>query len=208
MAIFKKGILGGFSGAVGPVIGSSWKKRHVLKSRPNRRKTILSDQHIKLGMLSNLLSAFSSPIKIGFYKKKNKDNAQNSAIQYNITRVFGGESPDFEIDYKKIVFSRGLREPAWSGTTIWDAKGQLRISWEIPETAKLNLIANDQAVVLIYNSSRKKRLEFQALAARKQLYLTIPIPEIYRNDTFHVWLFFISADGKMVSNSEYMGTVR
>ena len=186
MAVFKKGILGGFSGKVGPIIGSSWKKKHVLKSRPLRKKNILSDQHYKLGLLSSFLSEFSSPIKIGFHSKKNRDNAQNSAIQYNLGRAVGGTSPDFEIDYQKIVFSRGLREPAWSGKAYRDVDHQLKLSWEIPETAKVNLIADDKAVVLIYNASRKKRLDYETTAVRKQLYFSIPIPEIYKNDQFHI----------------------
>ena len=38
MGTFKKGILGGFNGTVGTVVGSNWKGITVMRSRPKDRK--------------------------------------------------------------------------------------------------------------------------------------------------------------------------
>lgn len=36
MGTFKKGILGGFSGTVGTVVGSTWRGMDVMRSRPKK----------------------------------------------------------------------------------------------------------------------------------------------------------------------------
>ena len=35
MAEIKKGILGGFSGKVGPVVGANWRGKDIIRSTPN-----------------------------------------------------------------------------------------------------------------------------------------------------------------------------
>lgn len=47
MATIKQGALGGFSGKVGPITGSSWKGKAVIKARPlsvNDPNTVLQQQ--------------------------------------------------------------------------------------------------------------------------------------------------------------------
>ena len=46
MAIFSKGILGGFSGKVGNVIGSSWRGKDVLRSLPTKRNWVATQSQL------------------------------------------------------------------------------------------------------------------------------------------------------------------
>ncbi len=42
MGKYNKGILGAFSGKVGPVVGSSWRGRDVLRSCPKKSNKVAS----------------------------------------------------------------------------------------------------------------------------------------------------------------------
>src|ERR1700741_3098626 len=60
MATFNKGILGGFSGKTGSVIGSNWKGRTVMRSLPGKRSKaptqVQLDQQEKFKLVVGFLS--------------------------------------------------------------------------------------------------------------------------------------------------------
>ncbi|SEA61362.1 DUF6266 family protein [Pedobacter hartonius] len=208
MATIRKGILGGFSGTAGPATGTNWRGQDVLKGRSKKRieKEDLLPQNFKLKVMSEFLGHFSALIKIGFYHRNKKDTPFNRAMSYNLERAITGEAPDYDINYKKIVFSKGNREPAWSVRAMLEQKDQININWEVPETANIKVIANDLAKIVIYNET-KKEARFSATAIRSDLSITVTIPEVFIGNKFHLWMFFVSPDGKNVSNSDYLGRV-
>lgn len=208
MAILRKGVLGGFSGKVGPATGSSWRHLDILKGPSSKKikKENLLPQNFMLDVLSRFLKPFRSFIRIGFYHKKNKDSPFNRAMHYNWDRAVIGVAPNYQIDYKKIILSRGPREPAWAARAILENETQMKITWEIPETTKIKLIGNDRAVVLIYNERTEKVLS-STTAIRSDLSVSIYIPMKDQNSNLYLWMFFVSADGKSVSNSDYIGSL-
>jgi hypothetical protein len=209
MAILRNGILGGFKGKIGPATGSSWRKLYIVKSRSGKKikKKDLLPQNFKLKVISTFFGNFSKLVKIGFYHKRNKDSPYNRAVHHNLRQALTGDAPNYIINYKKIIFSKGNREPVWSGKAILAQDNQIKISWEIPETAKLKVIGNDQAIVAVYNETKKKAAGFFVTAARLDLSVTVTIQKVFIGHTFHVWMFFVSPDGKSTSNSDYLGSV-
>jgi len=208
MAIFNKGILGGFSGKAGPVTGSRWRGLYILKTRSRKKikKRNLLPQNFRIRVMSKFLGKFTRWIKIGFYDKKNKEIPYNVAIKLNMQRAIFGESPNYEINYKKIIFSKGSREPAWSVRAILEHDNQIKVTWEIPETAKLNQIGNDQAIILVYDKM-KNRVMVSLTAKRVDLAIAISVPIAFQETTLEIWMFFVSPDGKSVSNTDYAGSV-
>lgn len=209
MAILRKGFLGGFSGPVGPGSGAVWKGRNILKSRPGKRTKPVQPQpqHAIMDVLSRFLSPFKRFIKTGFYHKKNKDSPFNRAMHYNWDRALIGSAPNYKIDYKKIILSRGSREPAWAGTVILEAADQIKVSWEVPVTAKMKVIGSDRAIIMVYNENEPQHICYSDKAIRSDLSATVEMLYIYRSRESHVWIFFVSPDGKSVSNSDYLGSV-
>ena len=47
MATFEKGILGGFSGKVGNVVGGTWKGKSYMRSKPNKRSSVPSEKQLE-----------------------------------------------------------------------------------------------------------------------------------------------------------------
>jgi len=208
MAILNKGILGGFSGKAGPVTGSRWRGLYIIKSRSKKKikKKNLLPQNFKMRVMSKFLGKFTKWIRVGFYDKKNKQIPYNVAMKLNMRHAIFGESPNYEINYKKIIFSKGSREPAWSVSAIPEDDNQIKVTWEIPETAKLNQIGNDQAIVLFYNKL-KNRVMVSLTAKRIDLAVSISVPIAFQETTLEIWMFFVSPDGKSVSNTDYVGSI-
>jgi hypothetical protein len=108
---------------------------------------------------------------------------------------------------KKIIFSKGNGEPVWSGKAVLVHENEIRITWEIPGTANLKVIGNDQAKVVIYNETNDTAVNLSRTATRLDLSLTLMIPDAYIGHKLHLWMFFASPDGKSVSNTDYIGSV-
>ena len=209
--VAKIGSLGNLRGKVGEGVASKWRSLTVIKSLPakrtkKQRKKRLSQQ-LSLPLVSGFLGNFVHEIKIGFHNKQAKLPPFQAAVKYNYERALLGTSPDFSIDYKKVVFSLGDREIAWAGKVVAEGNGA-RISWEIPQTSKIKLIGEDIANLVIFNATKDLRPGYEwQLSTRADLSFYIRIQRGSWGDHLHFWLFFTSPDGKTRSNSQYMGSI-
>lgn len=98
MANYNQGILGPFSGKVGPVVGSTWKGRQVMKGRPYPKKNVtpsLLQARVqqRMTVLANFLRPLGGFISLGmryaakaaaitprnYATKKNMENAMNNS---------------------------------------------------------------------------------------------------------------------------------
>lgn len=70
MGTLSKGILGGFSGTVGPVIGGTWKGIPYIRSRPPKRSGNFSteqlEQQVKFSIMMHFLQTVTGVIDVGF----------------------------------------------------------------------------------------------------------------------------------------------
>lgn len=210
MATIRKGILGAVNGLVGTVVGSKWRKLAILRSRPRRRSKSLrnqkKDQHFKLGGMSAFLSRFKDDINVGLYKKSGKVSPISLAMKYNLANASISTGANFEIDYPKIVFSQGNGERAWSEQIFFEPDRKIRITWDIPETANLKAIGKDNIRLMVYNVTKDLHIQPPTVAVRNTQTLTIDIGERSLDCLLHVWMFFVSPDGKTISNSDYIGS--
>ena len=86
MGVIKRGLLGGFSGRVGNIVGSSWKGIAIIKSLPlsvaNPRTTGQTTQRTKFStvvdLASNILSQFIKPLWDRFASQMSGYNAFTS----------------------------------------------------------------------------------------------------------------------------------
>ena len=209
--VAKIGPLGNLRGKVGEGVASKWRSLTVIKSLPAKRTKKQREkrlsQQMSLPLVSGFLGNFVHEIKIGFHNKQAKLPPFQAAVKYNYERALLGTSPDFSIDYKKVVFSLGDREIAWAGKVVAEGNGA-RISWEIPQTSKIKLIGEDIANLVIFNATKDLRPGYEwQLSTRADLSFYIRIQRGSWGDHLHFWLFFTSPDGKTRSNSQYMGSI-
>src|SRR5690554_4934174 len=115
MGIIKNGILGGISGKVGTVVGSSWKGIQYLRALPsgmsNPRTPGQETTRRKLNVIVKFLRVCLSLIRIGFGSQAIKKSAFNAATSYNFHNGIAGAYPDIDVNYATALLSMGTLLP-------------------------------------------------------------------------------------------------
>ena len=130
MGKIKQGILGGFSGKVGNVIGTSWKGISVVKVMPQSVANPKTGAQIaRRSKLTNTVN-FATAILAGFIKPVWDRFAQqmsgyNAFISANI-ELFANELPS---DYSKLVTSRGKLDKLGLLSFSIKSTGEVHIEW-------------------------------------------------------------------------------
>ncbi|MET1055138.1 MAG: DUF6266 family protein [Pedobacter sp.] len=211
--IIQKGPIGTLKGKVGNVVVGKWRAKDVAKQKPakmhKKKKKPQSDQNLRLGLVTHFLSPFSAYVKIGFEKKTNKNPGFQTAVEHNLKHVVIGEFPEYKIDYKKAVFSNGELDMAWGAKIALNGTDEIHVTWEVPETSKIRITGSDVVCLMLYSEEQSRLLYLgKKTYVRADLELTENFADIYHGNNLHGWLFFASPDGKSVSNTRYIGSVK
>ena len=209
MGKLKKGILGGFSGKVGNVVGASWKGIDYIRSLPasvkNPRTQGQVAQRTKFSTTMEFLRPLNQLINEGFRSASTgKLTAMNAAMSYNVKNAVKGELPDFEMDFERVLFSRGSLVGAATASANF-LEESVVYDWESTGTSGAS--SNDNVILVAYNADRKEAVYSIGVATRVMGYGNLAIPGLWEGDTLHTYIAFVSEDGKTSSNSMYTGSV-
>ena len=209
MGIIKQGILGGFSGKVGTVIGGSWRgisymRSHALKIKNPRTEAQVS-QRSKFTLALSFLKPITNVLRTGFKLYANKQTAFNAAMSYTLANAITGDYPDFELNFASALISRGTLTAAANGLAA-AADGKVTVSWE-DNTGIGTAKATDKALIAVLNPSKGEGLSDNVGSARSAGSQIIDIPADWMGDEVQVYLGFVSEDAKEVANSVYLGSV-
>jgi len=134
MGIIKQGILGGFSGKVAGVVGTSWKGRAVIKARPlsvanpktegqvSQRTSFKSVAQVGSSILTSVLRPLYNPIagNISGYNKFTSKNKQMfsgvGSFQFADTNIGGGT----------------LQHDQLNSITTADSGATIDVAWTVP----------------------------------------------------------------------------
>jgi len=210
MGKYKKGILGAFSGKIGTVVGSSWKGIEYMRSLPKPSTKAPTDQQMiqraKFALVSEFFRSASALINMGYQSLAQGKSGYNVATSDFIADAIIGTYPDFEIDYSKVLFSKGTLTGAY-GVTAVSEPGGVKVSWDDNSnsgTAK----ASDQIVILVYNPQKGQFVyDINTGALRSAGEDILPMPVEFAGDTVEVWVAFMTPDKKIFSTSMHVGQV-
>lgn len=211
MGKYLNGINGPFIGKVGTAVGTTWKGIPVMRSSPVKRKKPFTEGELRQQARFRLINKFLSPL-IDLFKQTFKQEAirvteYNKAISYNIKNAITGVYPDFTIDYESVLVGRGDLPGALSYALESPAPGQLKIAWT-GNMGKGKARADDRTYAAIYIEEQGQWISDAIQhTSRASEGLTPDISNMAGN-TLHVYLGFISADGREVSDSAYLGSIR
>ncbi|QZE13308.1 hypothetical protein K4L44_12000 [Halosquirtibacter laminarini] len=135
MGKISKGILGGFSGTVGSVVGSTWKGIDVIRSKPKMYKKSSTQSQIeqrkKFGAAVKFFSNIQDVIKISFHEAAIHQTAHNVAIKENFKHFsYDAQRDEIKIDYSKLIISNGSRPPVRNLVATKSADNMFEIDWE------------------------------------------------------------------------------
>lgn len=206
MGTLSKGILGGFSGTVGPVIGGTWKGIPYMRSRPAKRSGKFSteqlEQQMKFSIIVHFLQAVTGVIDVGFKNFANGMTAFNSAFSYNIKNGITGISPDFEVDYAKVLLSRGDLPNAIAPAATTTGS-QVFFTWT-DNSGMAKALGTDNSILVVYCKEMGASIFTYTGPQRSAASAQLDVSS-FAHQTVETWIAFISEDGSEVSNSLYTG---
>jgi len=211
MGKFLKGILGGFSGKIGNVIGAVWRGVDYMRSLPRKSSKPATEAQLiprlKMKVVVGFLRSINDLIKIGYQSYKGKQTPMNAAVAFHIDKAITGVYPNLNINFPKVVFSKGrlLRPSAPGVESVTPAK--IKFEWlnNAPATGS-STAATDMATLLLYNPVKEQFVTAEGVAARSSLTFTLDVPAEWIGDDVHAWMSFVGVNRKEVSDSVYVGT--
>ena len=209
MGKIKQGILGGFSGKVGTVIGSSWKGISYMRGQAQHVKNPRSagqvDQRSKFNLALNFLQPNVPYIRIGYKSQAAKQTEFNAAMSYIVKNAITGTSPNYALDYTKVMVSRGGLTQVTDAAASWAAAtSKLTITWT-DNSGVGTALAADKAMPFVYNKDKNETIYNTEGATRTTHTMDITVPSNWVGDKVEVYLGMVSDDGTLVADSIYLG---
>lgn len=204
MGVIKRGILGGFSGAVANVVGSSWKGIAVIKSKPlsvaNPKTAGQVSQRTKFSDCSlfarNILATIVKPLWDRFAQQM---SGYNSFIQANVAEFDGSGSATFA-NVKMSIGSLTASENFDASNTAGSA--DIYCSWD-DNSGTGTALATDEVYIVCYNTVTEEVAVSSADVTRTNDHVTVTMLQAPAAATDVVtWISFRSADGYRVSTSD------
>jgi hypothetical protein len=207
MGSIKLGILGGFSGKVGTVIGSSWKGIDYMRARAasvsNPNSPAQLDQRTKFSKVMEFLKPLTSFLRIGFKNQAVKMSGFNAAMSYTLKNAISGAYPAYEIDYAKALISEGTLPEALNPACVSTVAGEVRFTWEDNSTES-GASADDKAVLVVYNPVKKRAVNVMGGNTRTSGSQIMTLPSNFSGDEVQCYISFQNASGSVLSNSQFV----
>jgi len=130
MGKINQGILGGFSGKVGTVVGSTWKSINYMRAlavnvhNPNTVKQ--QCQRGKFKVVLQFCKTITPFLRVGFQEHEHGQSAVNAASSYLLRYAVEGCGNDAALDFDKVRVSQGSLTAAadaskWQPTRLFSA---------------------------------------------------------------------------------------
>lgn len=197
MGKIKQGILGGFSGSVAGVVGSSWKGIAVIKSKP------LSVANPKTASQTSNRNAFKSCaqaasklltniVKPLWDRNAQRQSGYNAFVSAN-KAAFDGDGLATPADF---VQTQGkLAETAIDSISIVAAQKNVVCNWT-DDQGEGEKLGTDVAYVVAYNANNNEWAQSSGLEVRGSESDTVSFEtDMEVDDVISVYLTFASADG-------------
>lgn len=208
MGRIKQGILGGFSGKVANVVGSSWKGTAVVKSRPlsvaNPKTAAQMSQRYSMATIvfvsRQMLVTVIKPLWDRFAQGM---SGYNAFVSRNIQYFTAGDISD----YSSIVISQGkMAATEITNATMNVARTQLTITFNTATTDPY-MFANDNMYAVAIDESNANTYTQVANTERSTGQILINFKEaLPASYTLHLYLAARRKDGTIVSNTWYTST--
>jgi hypothetical protein len=210
MGKIKQGILGGFSGKVAGVVGSSWKGINVMRAMPisvaNPRTTPQVNQRNKFSQsilfASQILSTIIKPLWDRFAVQM---SGYNAFIADNINN-FNAEGL---ITPENLIFSKGKMAAVPGFMVQYDSTSHHFTLFWLDDLEDNYMSEDDVMSFGVFVTEVKDKVDAKSsVAVRSSLtYDYAPFKSPNSTETWHFWISFKRPDGTIVSNSSYTNIV-
>jgi hypothetical protein len=209
MGTIKKGILGGFSGKVGTVVGASWKGIAYMRSLPQKVRNPRTEpqrmQRSKFAVTMKYLRPMTGLLRMGWKMYAHRQSPINAAMSYTIDNAITGAYPNYAIDPSRVLISRGSLAPA-ANASATPASGAVTFDWD-DNSGSSTAKQTDKALLAVVNPDKSEAVFDTTGATRSETTLSVILPTDWMGASVEAYIGFISDDGKEVANSVYLGSI-
>ena len=205
MAVLKRGILGGFTGSVANVVGSSWKGIDVMRSKPlsvaNPRTAPQVTQRNKFANVVEVASRLLVPVVKPLWDRfAQRQSGYNAFVSYNID--FFNQAG--LVNFSQFQIGRGILTTAdIDGAGTAAGTGRAAVDW-VNNSGQGTALDSDEVYFVAYNEVSGEWISSSAVVTRSAISAEAFFQDVVNiGDTIHFYLAFRRADGTIVSNTTY-----
>jgi len=210
MARITKGILGGFSGKVGTIVGANWRGQDIIRSTPKPSSRPPSEKQLLQQNKFKLVVSFLQPVT-GIQRKyfgsgSGSKSRVNLAVSYTISEAVQVNGSVPEILFPKVLITKGDLSGFQNVTAAPQSAQGITLNWE-DNSAQGNANATDQVNLICYCEELQTFGIFTAIAERSTGTASVSLPAIYAGKEVHLWAYFNNAAETSACSSPYLGTL-
>lgn len=200
MGVIKKGILGGFSGKVGNVVGANWIGIDYMRAMPASvaNPDTIAQREVRgtfRAITRFLLSYGIGNINVQFKPYRVKMSPFNAAWRYLYRHAITGSGDSVVIDFEN--FTPGNDNVIASLTTSAQG-GNLSITYTLANTPSAEEVKALSPQLIIYNADKAECFsDIDTLPNYNQssgTFQVTGVPAAWSGDNIHVYLFYMNAD--------------
>lgn len=210
MAEIKKGILGGFSGTVGTVVGSNWRGKDIIKSRPKTTNKPPTDRQLEQCVKFAAAIAFLSPLKqilsAYFGTDSGTRSRVNLATSYLIMQAIEMNDGLPRFLYSKVLMTKGDLAGFQNLSVTPAAGNRLDFAWEDNST-QARAAVNDVFCCVAYSEELQQFASTDGPALRQDGSASVAMPPEFTGKSVHLYAYFRNAAANAACNSVYLGSV-
>lgn len=211
MGTFSKGILGGFSGKVGNVVGARWRGKDIMRSLPTRGTYTPTPAQLDQRDRFKTAVLFLTPIKdilsAYFGKPQGDKSCFNLATGYHIKYALLPDGlNNYIIDYPKVLIGKGDLRGLSNASVTPNPNQELNIVWD-DNSGQGNAADTDELVIVVYCEGLNLFETANPAGTRNLTTVQMPLPAYWSGLDVHVWATFVTADKKLAATSTYLGLV-
>lgn len=203
MGTIKQGILGGFSGKVGTVVGSTWKAVHYMRALAvninNPRTEKQQNQRSKFAVTINFAKTMTPFLRFGYKEYSGQQTTFNAAVSYVLKHALKGSGTNVSIDYNKALVTRGSLMPAMDATVT--VSGNKAVFAWTDNSGMGDAALTDAAMLLAYNKDKGMAVYDIAAATRSDAKAELKLPANWSDDALAIYLGFCNENTTNVANS-------
>jgi len=209
-----EGIFGPVSGKVGNLVWYTVKGETYVRTAPSKRRGRKTKKEKANTSGFAKVQAFMKPISMllrdGFKDYGSKTGGYKAAVSYALLNAVEGTYPDQFVNPALVRISGGDLHMASSVQAVLEPDHSLRFTWSTEEGE--NGSAYDQAFLLAYapheNKMVRGNLAWQSTGAfRMTGEDSLQLVPDQEDQTYHVYLGFVSSDRTIQAHSVYLGSV-
>lgn len=209
MGKIKTGILGGFQGKVGTVIGSTWRGESIMRALPKTAAKAPTEsqriQRLKFKAVSEFLNPLRTTLSTYFGNDTGVKSKYNMATSYHITNAVEITEQGTQILYPRVLVAKGTLF-GFQNLTTTQSETVITLNWE-DNTVFGNAKAEDTVNVVCYIEEVNTFYVFESIANRDGLTASVTLPQNFLGYNVEVYAFLYDKVSKTSSNSVYLGSI-